>query len=55
MSNLSDLYCADPLKACRKALRITRNISEQERLNKINELLGTYGTEAIRGEWQKGY
>lgn len=52
---MEDLYCTDPLKACRKALRLTRNIPERDRIDKINELLGMHGTEAIRGEWQNGY
>lgn len=52
---LEELYRTDPLKACRKALRKTRHLPERDRLEAINELLGTYGTEAIRGEWQNGY
>lgn len=52
---LEDLYKTDALKACRMALRKTAHIPERERLEAINKLLGTYGTEAIRGEWQNGY
>jgi hypothetical protein len=54
-AQLADLYATDPLKACRLALRRTKNISEKDRLEACNTLLGTYGTEAIRGEWQNGY
>lgn len=52
---LADLYASDPLKACRLAIRRTRNVPENERLEAIDKLLGTFGTEAIRGEWQNGY
>lgn len=54
-SNLAELYRTDPRKACQLALRRTRKISEKNRLEVIDKLLGTYGTEAIRGEWQNGY
>lgn len=37
------------------ALRRTKTVPWRERLDAIDKLLGTYGTEAIRGEWQKGY
>lgn len=53
--NLSDIYASNPVKACRLALRRTRNIDERERLDAINDLLGLHGTEAIRGDWQNGY
>ena len=53
--NLSDLYASDPLKACRLALRRTASLPENDRLEAINKLLGTHGTEAIRGDWQNGY
>lgn len=53
--SLSDLYCSDPRKACRKALALTRNLPENDRLEAINSLLGLHGTEAIRGEWKNGY
>lgn len=53
--NLSELYRENPLKACRLALRRTRHIDETDRLEAINALLGTYGTEAIHGDWQNGY
>ena len=52
---LADLYATNPLKACRKALRMTAGIDSQTRLEAINTLLGTHGTEAIRGDWQNGY
>lgn len=52
---LADLYQTDPLKACRLALRRTRNVDWQDRIEAIDKLLGTYGTEAINGEWQNGY
>jgi hypothetical protein len=52
---LSDLYCADPIKACRLALRRTAKICERDRLERINDLLGMHGTEALRGNWQNGY
>lgn len=54
-AQLSDLYAADPVKACRLALRRTAHLSETDRLEAINTLLGTFGTESIRGEWQNGY
>lgn len=53
--NLSDLYCTNPAKACRLALRRTVNLDVSERMDTINKLLGLYGVEAIRGEWQNGY
>lgn len=54
-ATLSDLYAADPAKACRMALSQTRHIGWKHRLEAINTLLGMYGTEAIRGKWQNGY
>lgn len=53
--NLSELYKTDRLKACRLALKRTASEPWKTRLEKINGLLGLYGTEAIRGEWQNGY
>ena len=53
--HLEDDYCRDPVKACRKALRLTVNVAENDRLDEIDRLLGSHGTEAIRGEWQNGY
>lgn len=53
--NLSDLYRQDPVKACRLALRRTANVDWRNRLEAIDKLLGTFGTEAIRGDWQNGY
>lgn len=54
-NNLSYLYCADPVRACRLALRRTVQVSERNRLDAINTLLGLHGTEAIQGDWQNGY
>lgn len=54
-TNLSDLYCSNPLKACQLALRRTASVPAKTRLEVINRLLGMHGTEAIRGEWQNGY
>lgn len=54
-AGLEYLYNDNPVKACRKALRMTRTLPESERLEAINDLLGLYGTEAIRGYWQNGY
>ncbi len=56
INQITDLYRQDPLKACRKALRMTAHIADaQERLETIDTLLGNHGVEAIRGEWQNGY
>jgi hypothetical protein len=52
---LEDDYARDPHKACQRALRLTRDVSENNRVEAINTLLGMHGTEAIRGEWQNGY
>lgn len=52
---LADLYRNDPVKACKLALRQTSKLPPNERLSAIDGLLGTYGTEAIRGQWQNGY
>lgn len=52
---LEDDYSRDPRKACQRALRLTREVSENNRLEAINTLLGMHGTEAIRGDWQNGY
>ncbi len=52
---LEDDYSRDPVKACRRALSLTRDVSENDRLEVCNALLGMHGTEAIRGEWQNGY
>ena len=54
-TNLKELYKSNPLKACREALRRTQKFPEKIRLEQINDLLGGYGTEAIRGNWQNGY
>ncbi len=51
-----DLYRTDPVKACRAALKATQQgVSTRDRLEAINDLLGAYGVEAIRGEWENGY
>ena len=52
---LEELYRKNPLMACHKAIARTWECRPSERLETINELLGGYGTEAIRGEWQNGY
>ena len=54
-SKLEHAYLVDPKAACQAALRLTRNVRWQDRLEAINDLLGLHGTEAIRGEWQNGY
>ncbi len=54
-AQLAELYATDPLKACGAALLLTCNLPERHRLEAINDLLGTYGTESIRGDWQNGY
>jgi len=54
-AQLEELYRTNPLAACRKALRLTQNVRWQDRLEAIDKLLGTCGTDAIRGEWQNGY
>lgn len=54
-TNLSYLYCSNPLRACRLALRRTTALPECDRLDAINKLLGLHGTEAIRGDWQNGF
>lgn len=54
-AQLADLYASDPLKACRLAIRRTKHLPEQDRLEAINQLLGMHGTEGISGEWQNGY
>lgn len=43
------------LAGCKAALAFTRRVDWKIRLEVINELLGLYGTEAIRGDWQNGY
>ena len=52
--SLPDLYRADPLGACRLALRRTAKLT-RGRIEAIDKLLGLFGVEAIRGEWQNGY
>ena len=53
--NIADLYRTEPLRACHLALKQTREVKWQDRLEAIDKLLGTCGAEAIRGEWQNGY
>jgi hypothetical protein len=45
---LEHIYLADPAKACRLALRRTIKVREAQRIEAINQLLGTFGTYAIR-------
>lgn len=52
---LEDLYKSDPIKACRKSLRLTVNVESSRRIAEIDRLLGNYGVEAIKGDWQNGY
>lgn len=54
-AQLSDLYASDPLKACRTALKLTASINPRDRMEAINSLLGLYGVEGIRGDWQNGF
>lgn len=53
--NIAELYRTEPERACRLALRRTEALPERERLEEIDKLLGNFGVEAIRGEWQNGY
>ena len=55
LATLAELYSQNQVAACRKALARTRNVRWQDRLDVIDKLLGTFGTEAILGEWQNGY
>lgn len=52
---IQDLYRSNPVAACRAALKATRNVPENDRMEAIDKLLGNFGVEAIRGEWQNGY
>jgi hypothetical protein len=52
---LDDDYKTDPVKACRRALAMTRKIPWRDRLEVIDALLDTHGTEGITGECQNGY
>ena len=54
-TNIAELYKTDPLSACQLALARTVRIDEDKRIDAINSLLGLFGTEAIRGDWQSGY
>lgn len=61
-TDLQTLYRADPIRACRLALRRTVNVPDitydpnvKDRITVIDRLLGNCGVEAIRGEWQNGY
>ena len=53
--DLSEVYCSDPERACRLALRRTAHIHWKERMPEIDKLLGLSGVESIHGEWQNGY
>lgn len=55
IADLETLYRSDAKKACQVALKLTKNIATNDRLEAINKLLHGYGTEAIRGNWQNGY
>lgn len=52
---IEDIYRNDPIKACKIALLLADYLPEKERLEKVNELIKGYGTEAIRGTWENGY
>lgn len=52
---LGDEYRLDPAKACRRALAMSRNIPWRDRLEVIDALLDTNGTEGITGDFQNGY
>lgn len=52
---LEGFYRENPRAACREALALTRSLPWKDRLEAIDKLLGTFGTEAIRGDWQNGY
>jgi hypothetical protein len=61
-TNLIELYKTNLAKACKLALARTVRLpdrgnanTEEQRIEAINRLLGTFGTEAIRGDWQNGY
>lgn len=54
-TNLKELYATNPVKACRIALRRTAKTPWQDRMKAINEQLGGFGVEALRGNWQNGY
>ena len=53
-TNLAELYKTEPNEACRLALKATVKYPRHKRMKAINELLGLYGTEGIRGEWKNG-
>lgn len=52
---IQDTYRNNPRKACQIALRQTRDMDGETRMEAIDKLLGNHGVEAIRGEWQNGY
>lgn len=54
-NQLEDLYRENPQQACKRALALTVRLSSKLRLDAINDLLGLYGVEAIRGKWQNGW
>lgn len=53
--SLEDLYRQDPVAACKEAIKRTKGESIKTRMETINTLIGGYGVEGIRGEWQNGY
>ena len=54
-AKLEDLYRTDQVKALKKALARTWDMRPGERMEAISNLIGGYGVEAIRGNWQNGY
>jgi len=49
-------YALDPVSAVRKAMRLTRDITNVDsRMTEIDHLLGGHGVEPIRGDWENGY
>lgn len=55
ITDLETLYKVDQKKACQLALKQTKNLDPNDRIDAINKLLNGYGTESIRGNWQNGY
>lgn len=56
--DLKELYATNlgKVKACELALRRTlRRLEPDTRMKRMDELLGGYGVEALRGEWKNGY
>jgi len=53
--SLEDMYRENPSTACRKALKMTVGMEPEERLEKISDLIGGYGVEAIEGNGNDRY